>query len=146
MFYLSIELYHYYVWKHDMPRTLEKIITAEVSGYTSDLGNATNVFCFHDLNLLLYTVSNIQSKAGVLLKVSNVFRCENLALFTVTSIHSIRKSAQNRSSNKKKKVTECIFMILLSTINLSLKNSHSTWSYSRSSFISNLNYLQGVVQ
>ena len=130
----------------DMPRTLEKIVTAEVSGYTSDLGNVTNVFCFHDLNLLLYTVSNIQSKAGVLLKVGNVFRCENLALFTVTSIHSIRKSAQNRSSNKKKKVTECIFMILLSTINLSLKNSHSTWSYSRSSFISNLNYLQGVVQ
>ena len=29
--------------------------------------------------------------AEILLKVSNVFRSENLALFTVTSIHCIRK-------------------------------------------------------
>ena len=36
--------------------------------------------------------------AGILLNIINVFRRENLALFTVTRIHCIRKSTKNRNS------------------------------------------------
>ena len=37
---------------------------------------------------------------GILLKVINVFHGENLALFTVTSIHSIRKSTKKTETPK----------------------------------------------
>ena len=54
----------------------------------------------------LYTVTNIHTKAGILLKVFNVFRCENLALFTVTSIHSVRKSTKNpKNTEARRKAT-----------------------------------------
>ena len=39
-------------------------------------------------------------------KVANVFRSENLASFTVASIHRIRKSTKNRNSETRWKVTE----------------------------------------
>ena len=38
--------------------------------------------------------------AEILLKVSNVFRSENLALLTVTNIHCIRKSTKNWMKSK----------------------------------------------
>ena len=48
--------------------------------------------------------------AIILLKVINIFRSEKLALFAVTSIHSIRKSRKNRNSettwNPRWKATE----------------------------------------
>ena len=45
-------------------------------------------YVFHDAHSVLYTAHPM---AEILLKVSNVFRSENLALFTVISIHCIRK-------------------------------------------------------
>ena len=36
--------------------------------------------------------------ARILLKIINVFRSENLALFTVTSIHCIQSSTKNKNS------------------------------------------------
>ena len=47
---------------------------------------------FLDANSILYTVTKIDLKAGISLKLINVFRSKNLALFTVTSILSIRKN------------------------------------------------------
>ena len=44
--------------------------------------------------------------AGVLIKVINVFGSENLALFTINSIHNIRKSTKNRNSETKWHATE----------------------------------------
>ena len=41
--------------------------------------------------------------AGILLKVINVFRSENLALFTVTSSHCIRKSTKKNNRNSETK-------------------------------------------
>ena len=43
---------------------------------------------------VLYTAANIHTKAGILLKLLNVFRSENLVLFTVTNINSIRKKTE----------------------------------------------------
>ena len=45
-----------------------------------ELVNFINVF--DDVNSVLYTVTNIRHKAGILLKISNFLRCGNLALFT----------------------------------------------------------------
>ena len=45
-------------------------------------------------------VNNIYPKAGILLKVVNVFCSENLAVFTVTSICSIRKSTHTKETLK----------------------------------------------
>ena len=44
---------------------------------------------FHDANSFLHTLTNIYPKPGILLKVITVFRSENLALYKLTSIHSI---------------------------------------------------------
>ena len=49
-----------WVWKHEIPCALDKIIMAEVSGYVVNI--------FHDVNSILYAVTNIYSKAGILLK------------------------------------------------------------------------------
>ena len=38
--------------------------------------------------------------ARILLKVVNVFRSENLALFVATSIHSIRKSTKKKRNSQ----------------------------------------------
>ena len=46
-------------------RPSEKIIMTEVSGHMSELVNVINVF--HDVNLVLYTVTNIHPKVGILL-------------------------------------------------------------------------------
>ena len=86
------------VWNQDMPCALEKTIMAEVSGLINNLVNV--IIVFHDVRSVFYTVTIIQPKAGMLRKVITVFQRENLALFTVTSIHSIRKSKKHRSSNK----------------------------------------------
>ena len=75
-----------------MPSALEKTIMAEVSGHI--------LFC-HDINSVLYTVTNIYPKAGILLKVITVFCSENLALFMVTSIHITQKDKQ-KPQNKVK--------------------------------------------
>ena len=55
---------------------------------------------------VLYTVTNTHSNAGILLKVSNVFRSEILALFTVTSIHRIQKRTKNRNPKTRWKLAE----------------------------------------
>ena len=47
-------------------------------------------------------VTNIHTKARILLKVFNVYRSENLALFTVTSICSIWKSTKKQKFLNKK--------------------------------------------
>ena len=72
----------------------EKIIKAEVSGHASEHVNIIHVF--HDINSILYTITNIPSNPGILLKVSHVFRSGNLPFFTLTSIHSIRKSTKKK--------------------------------------------------
>ena len=88
----------------------EKIIKAEVSGHASEHVNIIHVF--HDINSILYTITNIPSNAGILLKVSHVFRSGNLPFFTLTSIHSIRKSTekkkkfQNKVEGKRKLKTQ----------------------------------------
>ena len=82
------------VFKHDMSCASEEIM-AEVRRHTSE-------HVFHDAHSVLYTVHPM---AEILLKVANVFRSENLALFTVTSIRCIRKSTKNRC-NTKQKATE----------------------------------------
>ena len=56
----------------------------------------TNEYVFHHPHSVLYTATPM---AKILLKVTNVVRSENLALFTVTSIHCIRKSTKNKLRN-----------------------------------------------
>ena len=75
-----------------MPCASEKIIMAEGSGHISEYVNVTNVF--HGVNSFFYTVHPM---ARILLEVVNVFRSENLPLFTLTSIQSIRKSTKNKN-------------------------------------------------
>ena len=43
---------------------------------------------------------------AILAKGSNIFRRENLVLFTVTSIHNIWKSTKNKNSEARWKVTD----------------------------------------
>ena len=83
-----------------MPCALEKIIMAEVS----ELVNVIDVF--HDVNSILYGVNIIYQKVGILLKVINVFHSGNLALSTVTSIHSIRKSTKLRNLETRRKAVQ----------------------------------------
>ena len=83
-----------------MPCALEKIIMAEVS----ELVNVIDVS--HDVNSILYGVNNIYQKVGILLKVINVFHSGNLALSTVTSIHSIRKSTKLRNLETRRKAVQ----------------------------------------
>ena len=64
------------------------------------------IIVFHDVNSVLYTVTNIYPEAGMLQKVITVFQRENLALFTVTTIHSIWKNTKLRNKVKKWAVTE----------------------------------------
>ena len=90
------------MWKHDMPCVSEKIILAEVSEYIRQHVNVINIV--HKINSILYTVTSIEPKTGILLKVINVFHSRNLALFIVTNIHSTRRSAKNRNSETRWKV------------------------------------------
>ena len=78
-----------------MSCALEKTTMAEVSAHTSKLVNV--IIVFHDVSSVLYTVTNIHPKAGMLRKVITVFQRENLALFTLTSIHSIQKITKHRN-------------------------------------------------
>ena len=73
------------VFKHDIPCASEEIIIY-VSTQVS--------YVFHDAHSVLYTAHPM---AEILLKVSNVFHGGNLALFTVTSIHCIRKSTKKEA-------------------------------------------------
>ena len=57
--------------------------------------NVINIF--HGVNLILYTVTSIYPKTGILIKCYQYFFSENLALFTVTSIQSIQKSTQKET-------------------------------------------------
>ena len=78
---------------------------AEASGHISEHVNVINVI--YDVNSISYTATNIHPKAGILgmlLKVINVFRSENLALFIVSSINSTRKNTENRSFETRWKV------------------------------------------
>ena len=65
--------------------SFREIVMAEVSRHISVHVNVINVF--HDVNSVLHTVTSIHPKVDILLKVSNPFCSEELALFTVTSIH-----------------------------------------------------------
>ena len=47
---------------------------------------------FRDVNSISYSVTNFLPKAGILLKLINVFCSENLALLTVTEITKSRNS------------------------------------------------------
>ena len=85
-----------------MPCVSEKIILAEVSEYIRQHVNVINVV--HTINSILYTVTSIEPKPGILLKVIKVFHSRNLALFIVTNIHSTRRSAKNRNSETRWKV------------------------------------------
>ena len=61
---------------------------------------------FHDVNSL-HTVTNIHPKiSSRFTKVINVFRSENLALFTVASIHKIQKVKKNGNSETRWKLTD----------------------------------------
>ena len=48
-------------------------------------------------------MNNIHTKDGVLLKVINAFRSENLASFTVTSIHSTHTKTETPKQNGRQK-------------------------------------------
>ena len=80
-----------------MTCTSEKIIIAEVSRHTSDHVNVINIF--YDITSILHRAHGI---LGVLLKTINVFCGENLALFTVISIHNTRKEILKKLRNKMK--------------------------------------------
>ena len=66
-----------------MPCALEKIIMTKFSEHIDTFN------FFHDVNSVLYTATNIDFKSGILLNAVDIFRSENLALPTLTSIHSI---------------------------------------------------------
>ena len=59
-------------------------------------GSKQAYIIFHDVNSVLYMSTNIYTKAGII----TVFYSENLAFFTVTSIHSIRKRTENKLRDK----------------------------------------------
>ena len=65
-------------------------------------GSTRGYTVFHDVNLALLTVTNIYTKAEILLKVITVFHSENLALLRVTSTHSIQKTQKSKLQNKMK--------------------------------------------
>ena len=69
----------------------------EAGGHLSEYVYVTNVF--HDVHSTLY-MGNQHSAQGqdFLPKAISVFCSENLILFTVTSIHQIRKSTKYRNS------------------------------------------------
>ena len=73
---------------------------AEVIGHINEHVNVIDVF--HDVNSILHTVTNIHTKARILLKVFNLFHSDNFALFKVTSIHSVRKSPTKQEGRQKK--------------------------------------------
>ena len=72
---------------------------AEVIGHINEHVNVIDVF--HDVNSILHTVTNIHTKARILLKVFNLFHSDNFALFKVTSIHSVRKSTRKTKNPTK---------------------------------------------
>ena len=66
-------------------------------------GSTRGYTVFHDVNLALLTVTNIYTKAEILLKVITVFHSENLALLRVTSTHSIQKSTKIKTPKQDEK-------------------------------------------
>ena len=71
-----------------------------------------NVNVMNNVNSVLYRVTNIYVKAGILQKnVMNIFCSKNLVLFKVNSIHSIRKSTKleisKQQDGKLQKIQGC---------------------------------------
>ena len=63
--------------------------------------NVNAISVFHDVNLALYTVTKFTPRQDWdCTKVINVFLSENLILFTVASIHRIRKSTKKETSEQ----------------------------------------------
>ena len=77
-----------------MPCASDKIIIAEVS---DDANSKWECECFKYFSWCKLNLIQGKTHAGVLLKV-DVSYGENLALFTVTSIHSLWKSTKNKNS------------------------------------------------
>ena len=84
MFFSNLE---FRLFKHDMPCASEEIIMAEVRRHTSE-------YVFHGVNSILHAAHLM---AEILLKATNIFRSKNLALFTITSIHCIRKNTKKEA-------------------------------------------------
>ena len=78
----------------------EKLIKAEVSGHIREHLHVINIFI--DVNSILYMLTNIHTKSRILLKVFNVFRSENLALYAVTVFIVSEKVQRNRNSETQK--------------------------------------------
>lgn len=78
----------------------------------------------HDVNSILYAVTNIHWKAVILLKLINVSRSKNLALFTVIIIHSILNTWKNRRSEKGWKAAEVSRLYKVQT---GRKTGESSW-------------------
>ena len=76
-------------------RALKEIIMAEVSRHVSEYVYVINGF--HDVNSTLYIITKIHPKAGILLKVVNVFRSE-----TLNFIQGRKQSQHQRKYNKQK--------------------------------------------
>ena len=81
-----------------MPCALDKTVMTEVSAHISEHVNF--IYAFHDVNSTLYAATNINHKAGILLKVPNVFPNVNFTLFMEASIHSIRKREKKAETRK----------------------------------------------
>ena len=81
-----------------MPSALEKTIIAEVREHISECVNVINVF--QGVHLILYAVTNIYPKTGILLECYQYFRSENIFVLMLTSIHSIRKSTKTKNANQ----------------------------------------------
>ena len=58
---------------------------------------------FHEENSTLYAITNIHHKAGILLKVVNVFHNVNLNLLMVASIYSSERGLESQTTGNKMK-------------------------------------------
>ena len=85
--------------KYDLACTLEKILMAEVSGHISE-----HVNVFHDVTSTLYTITNIYLKADILLNAINILHSDNLALFFLTTIHSIQNSTKTETLKQQSQI------------------------------------------
>ena len=84
-----------------MSRVSEKLIMAEVSGHISE--HLHFIRFFHDVDSILYMLTDIHTKARILLKDFNVFRSENLALYTVTAFIASEKVQKTETEKQKEK-------------------------------------------
>ena len=97
------------VWKHHMPCPLEKTIITEIRGHTSE--HVYVIIVFHDVNLLkcydCFSCCKFVERPGFYWKLSLFSVVKTyLALFTLNSIHNIRKSTKTKNSKTRWKVRE----------------------------------------